>query len=395
MRKILLLVAVAASAVAANAQERLAQSKFFDNWSIGINAGAATPTTNYSFFKNARLSYGVELRKDFSPVFGLSIGAQGYTNSASRVAGVADLHNAFTTFTGKTAIDNAKYRVAGNFNLSNMLFGYNGRPRTFEVEAVAGAGLTHVYSGVAKNADAFQADFGLNFLFNLGASRAWAVKFSPTIGYTVFDEIAPINGADLNINKSVIEANLGFVYRFKNSNGANHFTLEACKKVDEEGLNATINNLRGQLNGKAGELSQAQAQIRTLQQQLNEARNQKPATKTVVETKSTRTLESMVHYRIGQSVIDASQMPNVERVAIYLKKNPTAKAIVRGYASTDGSAAINKKLSIARAEAVKTALVKKYKIAADRITTEGQGAVEMFEQQEWNRVSITTIDASK
>lgn len=390
MKKFLLLVAVAAGVVSANAQERLAQSKFFDNWSVGVNVGGITPTTNFKVIDNTRLSYGVELRKDFSPAFGLSVGAQGYSFGDHQPKS-----HAFAGLVTNKAIDLAKYRLAGNFNLSNIFCGYKGAPRFFEVEAVAAAGLLHGYNGDIKGLDVMQADFGLNFLFNLGKSRAFAVKVSPSIGYQVFTDENLVSHGDLNINRSVLEANVGLVYRFKTSNGTNNFALESCKQVDEAGLNATINSLRGQLNGKTGELSQAQAQIRSLQQQLNEARNQKPATIVETKTNTNRTLESMVHYRIGKSNIELSQMPNVERVAIYLKKNPSAKAIVRGYASTDGNADFNKKLSIARAESVKNALVKKYKIAADRITTEGQGSVEMFEQAEWNRVSITTIDAGK
>ena len=46
----------------------------------------------------------------------------------------------------------------------------------------------------------------------------------------------------------------------------------------------------------------------------------------------------------------------------------------------------------ARAEAVKTILVNKYKISASRITAEGQGVGDMFTEPDWNRVSICTIE---
>ena len=50
---------------------------------------------------------------------------------------------------------------------------------------------------------------------------------------------------------------------------------------------------------------------------------------------------------------------------------------------------------VMRAEAVKTILVKKYKISADRIKAEGQGVGNMFSEPDWNRVSISTIDDQK
>ena len=85
-------------------------------------------------------------------------------------------------------------------------------------------------------------------------------------------------------------------------------------------------------------------------------------------------------------------MPNVERVATYMKNHKDSKVVIKGYASPEGSAAINAKLSKARAEAVKTMLVKKYGISSSRIQAEGQGVGNMFKEPDWNRVSICTLD---
>ena len=69
--------------------------------------------------------------------------------------------------------------------------------------------------------------------------------------------------------------------------------------------------------------------------------------------------------------------------------------MIKGYASPEGSAEINAKIAAARAEAVKNALVKKYKIAANRITAEGQGVGNMFTEPDWNRVAISAIEEAK
>jgi len=53
---------------------------------------------------------------------------------------------------------------------------------------------------------------------------------------------------------------------------------------------------------------------------------------------------------------------------------------------------VNARIAAARAEAVKTILVNKYKISASRITAEGQGVGDMFTEPDWNRVSICTIE---
>lgn len=416
MKRLLLLVSVAASTLVANAQslekagkyyyhsaegapQKQYYSKFFDNWSIGINGGAQTPTTNHAFFKSARPSFGVELRKDLSPLFGLSAQVQAYINGgpvANGMLPVFPTEHYTIGYRGKRAIDNVKYTINGNVNLMNLFGGYIGRPRLFELEAKIGGGFLHTYSGRAAASqasnDALFVDLGLNALFNLGEKRQWAIKLSPSIGYF----IDPTSGAmldegDLNINRSAIELQAGIVYRFGNSYGRSHFALTDANDVDEAGLNNTINDLRNQLNAKQGEIAPLQQQVRSLQQQLADLRNQKQ--QQTVEVKEKRVIESIVHYRLNKTVIDPSQVPNVERVALYLKKFPQATAHVTGYASIEGPAKNNMRLSIGRANAVKNMLVNKYKIDASRITVEGPGTTTMFGKSlPLNRVSITVVN---
>ena len=45
----------------------------------------------------------------------------------------------------------------------------------------------------------------------------------------------------------------------------------------------------------------------------------------------------------GKSVVTAAQMPNVERVATFLKNNPKSTVEIRGYASPEGSKEINER----------------------------------------------------
>ena len=126
-----------------------------------------------------------------------------------------------------------------------------------------------------------------------------------------------------------------------------------------------------------------------LQQELADCRNRPVKVETVVET--SRIPESIITFRQGRSTVDASQLPNVERVAVYMKKHAETNVIIKGYASPEGNLEFNKKLAQARAEAVKSILVKKYKINANRITAEGQGIGDMFTDPDWNRVSICSI----
>ena len=226
------------------------------------------------------------------------------------------------------------------------------------------------------------AKFGANFLLNLGTNKAWGIKFSPSILYFV-DNPATNTQNSLNSKFSFTQASLGIVYRFKGSNGAHHIT-------NVENKTTVVDNSE-ELDQKERELKNANAKIARLESDLEAAKSRKPASTTTTITKTKRTLESVVTFRQGKSTIDAAQLPNVERIASYMKKHKNSEVLIKGFASPEGNADINARIAKARAEAVKSMLVSKYKIEASRITAEGNGVGDMFTEPDWNRVSIATI----
>ena len=145
-----------------------------------------------------------------------------------------------------------------------------------------------------------------------------------------------------------------------------------------------------EVDSKKQDLNSANQKLARLNQMLEECQKREPQVQTVVET--AKTLGSVVTFRQGKSSIDASQLPNVERIATYLNKHSNAKVVVKGYASPEGSIEGNERIAQARANAVMNLLVKKYRISADRITAKGQGIGNMFSEVDWNRVSICTIE---
>ena len=376
MKKIFLSVMLAGAAVAANAQSvgSISNSKFFDNWQVGVNVGGYTPTTGYPFFKSTRFNFGVEVGKQISPSFRLGLDGTAYINDNARGG-----HNPL-------AIEHVNVAMLGNFNLSNIFGGYKGEPRKFEVEAVAGPGWFHSFNpGKNNDVSGMSVKFGANFLLNLGSSKAWAIKLSPSILYLIDEPVAQ-HANSLNSVNSYTQASLGLVYRFKGSNGAHHFTAyEPAAPVVQDNSGA----LRGELSEKDRELRDARNRINQLEKELVDARNRKPQKETVVETK--RTLESVVTFAQGKTIIAPSQQPNVARIATYLKKYPNSKVVIKGFASPEGSIEVNERIAKARAEAVKAVLIKQYKIDAERIVAEGEGIGNMFSEPDWNRVSIATI----
>lgn len=373
MKKFFLSAMMLGAVATANAQEvkGISYGKFWDNWQVGVNGGAYMRNTDHGFFSSARPNFGLEIGKQISPAFRLSLDGTVYMND--NVDGVRN----------PLVIEYTNVALLGTFNLSNIFGGYKGTPRSFELEGFAGPGWLHTLeSGRGNNYNLMTTKFGANFVFNLGESKAWAVKFTPSIMYLI-DNPSSDQANSLNLKNSVSQASLGLVYRFKGSNGAHHFTNVEQKIIDNT----------DELNAKDRQLRDAQGRINQLENQLQNERNRKPEvqveTKTVTQTK--KTLESVVTFRQGKSTIDASQLPNVERIATYLNKYRDSKVVIKGFASPEGSIEVNERIANARAQAVKDVLVKKYRIAESRISAQGNGIGDMFSEPDWNRVSIATI----
>ena len=395
MRKLFTILALAAITLGANAQYE--GHKFFDNWSLGVSAGAITPTVNHPFWKSCRPNFGVELTKQVTPVFAIAVEGRANVN----------------TTPSKNAIDQVNVSWLNKVNLTNLFCGYKGKPRFFEIEAVAGMGIgtdfvpstqdiTNYAGNINLNDETtddynyLTSKFGLNLLFNLGSKKAWTFALKPAIVYNLDGQFFPgfrtyPAGARWDVRASAIELAAGLTYHFKSSNGEHYFTkVRPYDQAEVDGLNARINALRG-------EVADRDARISALENEVNDLRNRKPQVvekivERVVEGQSTNALETAVYFQCGKSVIPASQLPSVERVASYLKNHADSKVVVRGYASKDGPEALNIRLAEARAQAVKNLLVKKYGIAESRIDAAGNGISEMFSEAEWNRVSICTME---
>ena len=379
MKKTLLFLAAAAMAVSASAQT-VTESKTFDNWYIGINGGVQTKTTHSRWMKNLNGNAGLRIGRNFTPVFGLAAESNVYFKGVDGA-------------TTNTLVNFMNTSLLGTVNLTNWFGGYKGTPRCFEVSALYGFGWGHAFGHpyAEYKADALTSKVALDFAFNLGEKKAWQFYIEPAIVYALNGN--GYEGVKYNINNSMVQLNVGLVYKFKNSNGTHNFTTAQLRDQSEiDALNAQINGLRSDLNNKDGELSEKDQKIADLQRQLDECNNKKPV---YVKPATATNLQPTVIFRQGKSVVDPAQYASIELIANYMKNHKDAKVEIKGYASPEGSAELNQKLSQARADAVKEALVKKYKISADRLTATGMGATDkLFEQVEFNRVA-TFNDNSK
>ncbi len=376
-------MAATAMAVSASAQT-VTESKTFDNFYIGINGGVATKTTGHSWMSDLNPNAGLRIGRYFTPVFGLAVESNAYfSNKPAESTG--------------TVVRYLNTSVLGTVNFSNWFGGYKGEPRAFEVSAVYGFGWGHVFGnntvhGVDGNRNDLTSKAGLDFAFNFGGKKQWQVYIEPSMTWAL-NGMQQGGTVQYNINYSAVQLNAGIVYKFKNSNGTHNFTIAQLRDQAEiDGLNSQINNLRGAVNDKDAQLAAKDKQISDLQKALTDCQN---APKPVAKAATATNLQPTVIFRQGKSTVDAAQVASIELIAQYMKNHKEANVEIKGYASPEGSAEVNQKLSEARAEAVKNILVKKYKISADRLTTKGMGATDkLFEQVEFNRVA-TFNDSTK
>lgn len=98
--------------MSAGAENALTGTKFTDNWSVGINAGVTQPLAHpYSIGENIRPQVGVELYKQFTPVFKTGV----EFNAGINTTGIYGNRGV------RTAFDHANLNLLGGLNLMNLL----------------------------------------------------------------------------------------------------------------------------------------------------------------------------------------------------------------------------------------------------------------------------------
>ena len=396
MKKIAMFIAAAAIAVSASAQPRttITANKAGDNIYVGVNGGAITGLkNNFKEIKKNSFSaftpeFGVRVGKNFTTVFGLALDANVYFNAHKKEC----VFHASKTFVQGLDVD-----LLGTANLMNLFAGYKGEPRFFEIIALGGFGWTHQF-GVPAKINGINTKAGLDFALNLGEKKAWQVYIEPSLVYALqswgqveaFGARIPLVDADFkyDVHNAGFSLKAGVNYKFGTSNGTHNFAKEQLRDQAEiDALNAKINAAKAEADAAKADAAAKNAKIAELQKALNDCMN-KPAAAAVVKQERAN-LQPSVIFKQGKSVVERSQEANLEMIAKYMKNNKDAKIKISGYASPEGSKELNQKLSEKRAEACKNILVKKYKIAADRLQTEGLGATDkLFDEVEFNRVAL-------
>lgn len=124
-----------------------------------------------------------------------------------------------------------------------------------------------------------------------------------------------------------------------------------------------------------------------------------PETQTVVEEKKPEPVaepvsempEVKVFFAVSSSKLEPAEAEKLQPVLDYLKKYTDKNAVISGYASTDGQKAYNKRLSNRRAKAVEKWLIDNG-IDASRIKAEGKGEVDFGSRKDSRMAAVIQIE---
>lgn len=375
MRKILTSLMLSASILDTTAREAYERPAFGSNWSGGVAFGVVSPVKGHAFFPNMRPTVGINLDKRLTPAFALGIESFTAFNT-SRWPGA--VHS-------PTAFDNLYLGVYGSFDFMTLgRSACESLPFGFGVQA--GCGWGHDFrSGKVADHNFFATKAGLFFNFRL--SPRFAVTLSPSFVWDMSDARTSASSAAYSASRAAFQLQAGVRYSFGNS-----FVCPALYDAAQvDALNGQINSLRANLDTERRNAADANARADRLTLELKDLKDRKPEVVKEIAVDNRQGTVLDVFFGRGSATIMPDQMPNVERIASYLKNHPGSSVVIKGYASRDGNAEANMRLATRRAEAVKAQLISRYKIAPARISASGAGIGDLFEEESWNRVSVCTL----
>lgn len=342
---ILMLVVMFTTMLSVNAQVATENAKLFDNTYVGVEVGATTPLNFNSIFP-VNPTVGIKFGKELTPVFGLEVEGlasfgdnvyrYGY-NSSTPVweEGPFNVHKngSVNTFVKATNVG-----LNGVINWSNLLFGYQGTPRFFEVKTNTGFGWLHYFGdfttnivgGYKPNAqrNVLNAKTGVDLAFNLGNKKAHTITISPAIYWGLNNE----SNIKFNKNYAHFGVMVGYTYHFKTSNGTHAF-----KTYDVGAMIGEIDRLNSELAKKPTEVEVIKYVDRTVN-------NYNAPVTNAVATSST---DTYVFFAFDSAELDERAKAELDKIG----QNGIYDIVA--FASNEGNLEYNKALSQRRADAVK------------------------------------------
>lgn len=381
MKRQLLFLALFALALTGVQAQQQEETKFKAHWYVQPQAGISWTTGEASLGKLLSPAAQLSVGRQFSPLFGLRLGASGWQGRNWQV----------------TPAEEYKWKhvqasLDATLSLSNAFGGYN-PDRRWNAYAFLGGGLNIAFDNDDANVLATGHPVEFSKVWD-GTCYSPAVRGGLGVEYALSERVAL--GLEANVNMLPDKWNSK---RGTDADWQNHLLLGikiALGKTTQRTIvepAAIIEPVVEPVVEPGPEPVVEEQPI--VSQPVEEA----PKTAAVAEEKTPvveqpvaeKKDEVKIYFAFNSSRISKQEAAKLRQVANYMRSHRDVRLTIEGYASPEGRRSYNKALSGWRAEAVKQCLVS-YGVAAARIKTEAKGKVELGDAKESRSAICITIE---
>ncbi len=359
MKKIMMLFALTLATVTTQAQRD--SVAFQPHWYVQPQVGVGYHSGEAKFSKLLSPTAALSVGRQFSPAFGLRLGASGWQARNWQTHPVAEYKWNYV-----------QANLDATLSLTNLIWGWN-PDHKWNVYGLAGVGLNIAFKNDdANRLAATNESAGIPALANGGFEKLWdgtklfpAGRLGAGVEYALSERIA----LGLEYNASVLpdkwnskkgksdnldwQQNLLVGVKIALGPTRKHIRIEEPQPVVEKKPEPVVEKKPEPVVEKKPEP--------VIEKKPEPVVEQKPELK-----------EVKVYFGFSSSRIQPSEKSKIDEIAEYMKANPDKKITVTGWASRTGKWQYNLKLSRWRANAVKKALVARG-IDGKRIKAEGKG----------------------
>ncbi|WP_044109727.1 OmpA family protein [Xylanibacter brevis] len=351
---------------------------FAPHWFVQPQVGVGYHVGEAKFSKLLSPAAQLSVGRQFSPVFGLRLGASGWQARNWQTHPVAEYKWNYV-----------QANLDATVSLTNLIWGWDA-DRKWNVYGLAGVGLNIAFKNDdANNLAAMNESAGIPALKNGGFEKLWngtkvlpAGRLGAGIEYALSERVA----LGLEYNANVLpdkwnskkgkgdnldwQQNLLVGVKIALGNTRRHILIEEPLPIVE---------------------TEPEPVVEEPAPVVVEPEPEVPAVEVPVVEKEPEFKEVKIYFGFSSSRIQSSERSKIDEIMEYLKSHDDKKLTLTGYASRDGKWKYNLKLSRWRANAVKKALVAKG-ISAARIKIVAKGEANLGSRKESRAAVAVTIE---